>query len=603
MSDPARTAAVETPPPLSLALRVNDACDRFEADWTAGRRPRIEVALEGCSETDRPALLRELMALELELRRSRGEQPAPIEYHSRFPDHADAIDAIFREATIGLDPASSLVSDLSGLGATFRADGPHDPATPQPHLAAGGSIRFADYELLGEIAHGGMGIVYRARQISLNRVVALKMIRSGRFATEAEVQRFHTEAEAAASLDHPHIVPIHEVGRYRGRSFFSMKLIEGGSLASHLPRLQHDPRGAARLLATVARAVHDAHQRGFVHRDLKPANILLDVHGQPHVTDFGLAKRIGKGAGDGLTESGALLSTPGYMAPEQASGRGEITAAADVYSLGAILYELLTGRPPFRAETAMETVVQVLECEPTPPSHLRPGIPRDLEMICLKCLEKGPAARYPSAAALADDLDRYLRDEGADAGRRGRLDALRRQVRREPELACRLIGLGAVGILTQVNFLLNPSPDVPIHLGISAVEAAWIITTLIFHGMARRETRYGWARPGWMIADIVLLTASLRILDAATSSLVIFYAVLIAASGLGNRVRLVWLTTGLSMAGFAALALDVFRRGVPTGSNHHPNIFLAALGVTGFVIAYQVKRNWALSSYYEHRPH
>ena len=254
-----------------------------------------------------------------------------------------------------------------------------------------------------------MGIVYKARQLSLNRPVALKMIKAARFASDDEVRRFRNEAEAVARLDHPHIVPIFEVGQFEDQHYFSMKLIAGESLDKRLKDYIADPRRAARLVAATAGAIHHAHQRGILHRDLKPANILVDAEGQPHVTDFGLAKRV---EGDSeLTRSGAILGTPAYMARSRRRARRAVTTATDVYGLGAILYALLTGRPPFGRTTVLETLEQVRERPPEPPRKLNPRVPRDLEVICLKCLEKDPRRRYASADALAEDLKRWLAGE------------------------------------------------------------------------------------------------------------------------------------------------------------------------------------------------
>lgn len=269
--------------------------------------------------------------------------------------------------------------------------------------------QFGDYELLEEIARGGMGVVYKARQVSLNRTVALKMILSGQFASDQDVGRFYQEAESAANLDHPAIVPIYEIGEYEGHHFFSMKYVEGGSLADSLVEIRESRREAIALIAEVARAVHHAHQRGILHRDLKPANILLDDSGKPLVSDLGLAKQIQSDSN--LTHTGAVVGTPAYMPPEQAAAKKEITTAADIYSLGAILYEILTGRTPHQGDSPMATLMQVLEADIIPPREVDGRVDRALSLVCMKCLDRDPNQRYSSAAALADDLDRWLQGE------------------------------------------------------------------------------------------------------------------------------------------------------------------------------------------------
>lgn len=316
---------------------------------------------------------------------------------------------------------------------------------------------FGDYELLSEIARGGMGVVYRARQVRLNRVVALKVLAGEAFASPQAVERFRTEAQATAALDHPNIVSVYEVGEVGTRSFITMRLVEGGTLAQHLGRggepLAH--REAARLVSKIAHALHYAHQRGVLHRDVKPGNVLLDRSGEPMLSDFGLAKLAEQEST--LTHTQALLGTPAYMAPEQAAGRvHEVTTAADIYGLGAILYELLAGRPPFAGGTTMETVRLVLEREPRPPSLSNPGTDPDLEVICLKCLEKEPSRRYGSAEALADDLERWLRGEAILARRVGPAERTLKWIRRHPR---RAILLGVTGLAlaaaTIIPTLLN----------------------------------------------------------------------------------------------------------------------------------------------------
>jgi WD40 repeat protein len=423
---------------------------------------------ESSSRSEREQRLEEVLAAYLEAIEA-GQRPDQQEWLARYPDLATELAKFFANQ----EQVAQLAAPLRAISQPEQAVSASEAATLGPSaedpLSVGAKVRyFGDYELLEEIARGGMGVVYRARQVSLNRVVALKMILAGQLASPEDVRRFRTEAEAAANLDHPHIVPIYEVGEHDGQHYFSMKLIDGGSLAQTISRrgAEHAEeensaasslrslRLCARLVALVARAVHHAHQRGLLHRDLKPANILLDAQGQPHVTDFGLAKRVT--AERGQTQSGAIVGTPSYMAPEQAAARKDLTTAADVYSLGAILYELLTCRPPFQAATPLDTVLQVLDREPERPRSLNPKIDRDLEPICLKCLAKEPARRYGSAEALAEDLERWLAAEPILARRAGAWERAVKWARRRPAVAALVAVSGiAAAVLLLMGLMYN----------------------------------------------------------------------------------------------------------------------------------------------------
>ncbi|MCI0641914.1 MAG: protein kinase [Gemmataceae bacterium] len=308
--------------------------------------------------------------------------------------------------------------------------------------------RIAEYEVLSEIGRGGMGVVLKARHVRLQRVVALKMIISGTLASPDDLARFETEASAAAQLHHPGIVSLFETGAFENQRFFSMEYVSGSSLAKKVAQGPLTSRRAAEYLEAVARAVHFAHSRGILHRDLKPANILLDENEQPKVTDFGLAKMMATDSGQ--TRTGAVLGTPSYMSPEQAAGSKDIGPGGDIYSLGAILYELLTGRPPFRGESPLATLKQVTEQEPLPVRLLNPDVDRDLETICLKCLEKNPARRYQSAAALADDLRRFLHGEPISARRVGPVGRMVKWCMRKPAAAMLIF----VSVTALVGFLV-----------------------------------------------------------------------------------------------------------------------------------------------------
>ncbi len=302
-----------------------------------------------------------------------------------------------------------------------------------------------DYELLAELGRGGMGVVYKARQATLKRLVALKMILSGEFASEANLARFKTEAEALARLQHPNIVQVYEIGKHEGKPYFSLEFCAGGSLEQKLRATPLPPREAAQLVQILSRAMHAAHQAHVIHRDLKPANVLLTADGTPKITDFGLAKKLDD---VGQTQSGAIMGTPSYMAPEQAASKSKaIGPACDTYALGAILYELLTGRPPFKATTPLDTVLQVISDEPVPPRQLQSKTPRDLETICLKCLAKEPGRRYATALDLAEDLQRYQAGEPVRARPVGSVERGWRWCRRNPLPAALAAGVALTLIL------------------------------------------------------------------------------------------------------------------------------------------------------------
>jgi hypothetical protein len=419
---------------------------------------RVESYLERYPElsADRTVVL-ELVAAEWDLRRRHEPGLGIEEYRNRFPDYEAQL--CERLPVLGAGKPET-VNDL-GATSEYHPPPPTEGMVPvasaafagHPEPALAGDLpAIPGYEILGVLGRGGMGIVYKARQTSLKRLVALKMILAGGHAGPHELARFRAEAEAIARFQHPNIVQVYEIGQHGGLPYICLEYVEGSSLSKKLAGTPLPATSAARLAETLARAVHAAHERGVVHRDLKPGNILV-VAGQeqadclfPKITDFGLAKQLDEDSGQ--TATGAVMGTPSYMAPEQALGKArEVGPAADVYALGAILYETLTGRAPFKGSSVLDTLEQVRTREPVPPSQLQPRVPRDLETVCLKCLQKDPRKRYATALDLAEDLRRFLSGEPILARPAGRLERTVKWVKRRPVWAA-LIGVSSIAVLT-----------------------------------------------------------------------------------------------------------------------------------------------------------
>jgi WD40 repeat protein/tRNA A-37 threonylcarbamoyl transferase component Bud32 len=423
--------------PPEVSLRLDQLCDQFEAACKDGKSPQIDVFLAGWGEPARTALEGELLQLDQYYRLCRAKTNHLANGRPRFPPLETNRDITAGGATAAGRGTASPQMPLDALGADDQSskslEGPNNRDSASFESFHSGCI-FGGYELLEFVARGGMGVVFKARQRKLGRVVALKMIVGGQLASPDDVQRFRSEAAAAARLDHPTIVPIYEVGEHDGRHYFSMAFVDGVSLAERLREGPLEPRAAARVVRDLAAAIQVAHENGIIHRDLKPANVLLDKNGLPKLTDFGLAKRTDQV--NDMTGTGQVIGTPAYMAPEQAEGgQSAIGPTTDVYGLGALLFALLTGRPPFQAATVIDTLHHVISLEPPRPTALNPAIPRDLETISLKCLQKAQTSRYANAAALRDDLDRFLTDRPILARPVGIIERCYRWCRRRPAAA------------------------------------------------------------------------------------------------------------------------------------------------------------------------
>ena len=421
---------------------LRQVCCELRQRLRAGESARVEELLEIhplLARNDEAVL--ELIHAEVSTRNDMGQRPTLEEWEQRFPRLLPRMEQIVSLRSV-FDSEMPTLSDSSA--------GTADPLASVQ--APDGRLRIGNYQILQEIGRGGMGVVYKARQANLSRIVALKMILAGEHAGLRERARLRNEAQAAAQLMHPNVVQIFEIGEHEGLPFLVMEYVAGGNLTRTLRAMPQAFRWSARLTETMARAIHVAHLRGIVHRDLNPSNILIALDGTPKISDFGLAKFLVDDKG--LSLSGVILGTPSYMAPEQVSGNGQtIGPGTDVYALGALLYEMLTGAAPFRGFTPMETLCQVMEAELVPPSRLRHGVPEDLETICLKCLDRDPARRYSSAEDLAEDLRLYQENQPIRARRTSKCRQALQWTRRQPQ-AARLLGLCCLLLLTLLGVVV-----------------------------------------------------------------------------------------------------------------------------------------------------
>lgn len=472
----------------ALPERVTRVCEQFETALRQGAAPRLDAYLSRVEEHERPVLQRELQRIQRDYQLSSGAQgtamgmtsddntfseiPAVGASDQTLPPPSRNVKVThvpIGGQTIDQEPVAAVSASEQTLSpeeaAALSTDGDTVGFGVAPAVTVGGAgvaqPTMPGYEILGELGRGGMGVVYKARQLGLNRLVALKMVLAGAHAGEEQLARFRLEAEAVAHFQHPNVVQIYDIGQHQGLPYFSLEFVDGGSLSDKIDNKPQTPLEAAAMITVLAQAMAYAHQNGIIHRDLKPVNVLLTRDGQPKIADFGLAKRL---EGDSThTRSGSIMGTPSYMAPEQARGDTKLAGpSVDIYALGAILYEMLTGHPPFVGATVLDTIEQVRTQEPVPPRTLQPNVPEDIETICLKCLQKETHKRYESMEALADDLTRFLKGEPIKARPIGNLERLWRWTKRNPRIAALsgtiliLLIAGIVGSTTAA-FTINRS--------------------------------------------------------------------------------------------------------------------------------------------------
>jgi eukaryotic-like serine/threonine-protein kinase len=476
---------------------------------------------------------------------SGGEEPGP-DLLDRYLAAIQAGDSVLEQRLRADHPLlaawTACLRGLDDLGSSFGM------ALPPPAEESLTGRRFGPFVIGPELGRGGMGVVYRARHADLGRDVALKLLAAGVYATPEQRRRFLAEARLAGRIRHPRIVAIHDAGERDGQLYFAMDLVAGTDLATRLRAGPLPARQAAEILAAVAGAVQHLHANGILHRDLKPSNVLLDAGGSPQLADFGLAR---DDRADGGTATGTVLGTPEYMPPEQAAGRS-VDNRADVYGLGAVLYALVTGRPPFSGETRLLALMNVLEREPVPPRRLRTNVPLPLERICLRCLEKDPARRYPTAAAVAADLEAWLRGDRVAPPRGGPLHRLGRVIRRYPAAGFRVSGILGTLCVVAIRCLVAPE-TIDFYRPIGAGLVLWATCTAFWEWIGLRRAAARWTGHAFVLTDAMFVTALLVIARAADGPLVAVHPVLVAASGLWLDRRLVRVAAAASLIGYAAL--------------------------------------------------
>jgi len=570
--------------------RIGPICDAFEAEIRRGAVPVIEEFLVTGTESDRSALLFELLKLDREYRVAFGNPLPFADYFARFPNDENCLRSVLMEAeTIAFD------SVVQSIPMKFGRDLPK---------------RLGQYELLEVLGQGGMGVVYRAVQYVGEipiREVALKLVRTDQWFGVENTQsgvllaRFREETRFAAQLQHDNIVRVYDVGQIDGLDYFSMELIEGTDLSSVIKLQQLSYFKIAETLVSVARAVSFAHAKGIVHRDLKPSNILLDSQLKPYIADFGLAKST-SGNSD-LTQTGQVLGTAGYMAPEQAAGDYKnVGVFADIYGLGGLLYFCLTGQAPFISENILDALVQVLESEPIPPKTLKPQIPRSLELICMRCLEKKPEDRYANAKEVAEDLERFLKGRPTHAKPPTLIDRLRRIGRRSPVISSHLGALGLAFIIGQLQFAMSASRwKLNDHLQVSFIMLAWIAISVLCGFFGRSKRFEAMVATFWLCADSLFLTVLISMLSDPINppgAILIGYPMLVVSGGMFFRARMVVLVTIVTMLSYLVLLVseDYMRNNL-----FQHAIFLVLLACIGICSLHQVRRFRMLSNYIESR--